>query len=336
MPASGSQGSDGDMRLHYTGPLPETLGFLLMPRFAMVAFFSAVEPLRIANRVAGRELFAWKIITQDGAPITASNGMTLLADASPDTAPRLPSLAICSSFEPEATLTRHTLRWLHRLAEDGCALGGIDTGSLILARAGLLARRRVTLHWESLPAFRERFPDIDAVESLFEVAEHGFSCAGGAAAMDMSLDLIARRHGRALATAVTEQLIHDQGRTPQHQQRQALVQRLGTHKPALVDAVALMERHIESPLPLERIASRVALSLRQLQRLFEQELGIRPRDYYRHLRLARARQLLQETDHDILGIGLACGFTSASSFSRAYRERYGESPRQTRLAPGGR
>ncbi len=318
------------MRLDYTGPLPEPIGFLLLPRFSMMAFFSAVEPLRIANRIAGRELFAWRVISQDGAPITASNAMTLLADDSIASAPALPSVAVCASFEPEATLSRPLIRWLNRLANSDCVLGGIDTGSLVLASAGLLRDQRVTLHWESLPAFRERFPDIETREALFELGPRGFSCAGGAAAMDMSLDLIARRHGEALATAVSEQLIHARMRTPHDQQRMALSQRLGTHKHVLIEAVALMEAHIEAPLSIDAVACRVGISLRQLQRLFERELGMRPRDHYLNLRLARARQLLLETDHDILGIGLACGFASASSFARAYRQRYAERPRDAR------
>lgn len=318
------------MRLDYAGPLPEPIGFLLIPRFSMMAFFSAVEPLRIANRIAERELFQWCVITQDGEPVTASNGMTLLADASIDSAPALPSVAVCASFEPEETLTRRLIKWLNRIQHNDCVAGGIDTGTFLLARAGLLQSQRVTLHWESLPAFRERFPEIDAVESLYEIGPRCFSCAGGAAAMDMALDMIARRHGEALATAVSEQLIHARMRTRHDQQRMALTQRLGTHKHALIEAVALMERHLENPLAIEEIARRVGISLRQLQRLFEQELGSRPRDHYLQLRLARARQLLMETDHDILSIGLASGFTSASSFSRAYRQRYGESPRHCR------
>jgi len=318
------------MRLDYTGPSPEPIGFLLMPRFSMMAFFSAVEPLRIANRIAGRELFAWRVISQDGAPITASNAMTLLVDDSIANAPALPTVAVCASFEPEATLSRPLIRWLHRLANSDCVLGGIDTGSVVLASAGLLRDQRVTLHWESLPAFRERFPDIETREALFELGRRGFSCAGGAAAMDMSLDLIARRHGEALANSVSEQLIHAHMRTPHDQQRMALTQRLGTHKHVLIEAVALMEAHIETPLSIDELARRVGISLRQLQRLFERELDTRPRDHYLNLRLARARQLLLETDHDILGIGLACGFASASSFSRAYRQHYAESPRDSR------
>ncbi|WP_043532157.1 GlxA family transcriptional regulator [Litchfieldella xinjiangensis] len=318
------------MRLHYSGQTPELIGFLLLPRFSMMAFFSAVEPLRIANRIADRELFKWWVISPEGEPVSASNGMTLLVDGSLETAPRLPSLAICSSFEPEDTLTHALLKWLNRLAQSNCVLGGLDTGSFILARAGLLEGQRVTMHWESLPAFRERFPEIEAVESLYEVGPRGFSCAGGAAAMDMTLDLITRRHGEALATAVSEQLIHARMRTHQDQQRMALTQRLGTHKHALIEAVTLMEANIETPLGIKHIAERIGISLRQLQRLYEQELGERPRDYYLSIRLNHARQLLLETDRDILSVGLASGFTSASSFSRAYRQRYGMSPSLSR------
>ena len=91
-----------------------------------------------------------------------------------------------------------------------------------------------------------------------------------------------------------------------------------------------MERHLETPLTLATVAERSGVSARQLQRLFEQELGATPRHWYLRLRLERARQLLAETDLDILSVGLACGFTSASSFSRAFRQHFAKTPRQIR------
>lgn len=318
------------MRLHYSGPIPELIGFLLLPRFSMMAFFSAVEPLRIANRIAGRPLFDWTLISEDGGPVTASNGMTLLADQSIDAVRSLPSLAVCSGFAPERYLSRALMRWLHRLDQAGCVLGGLDTGAFLLAEAGLLKGERVTVHWESLPAFRERYPAISTSDELFELGTRRFSCAGGAAAMDMALDVIARRHGSRLAIDVSEQLVHDRLRARSDQQRMTLARRLGTHKRHLVEAVALMERHLETPLSVDEIARHSGVSLRQLQRLFEEELGSTPRAWYLQLRLDRARHLLAETDLDILSVGLACGFTSSSSFSRAYRQHYGQSPRQAR------
>lgn len=314
------------MRLDYAGPLPEPVGFLLMPRFSMLAFFSAVEPLRIANRIAGETLYRWTLISEDGAPVSASNDMTLLVDCDLDSAPALPTVAVCAGFDPERHLTRRLSQWLHRRASEGALLGGIDTGPLLLAEVGLLEGHRLTLHWESLPAFRERFPQLDAVESLFEIDGRRFSCAGGAAAMDMALNMIAKRHGQALADAVSEQLVHARLRSRDDQQRLSLVRRLDTHSRPLIDAVATMERHLEHPLSIAALAERIGLSGRQLQRLFLAELGKRPRDYYLEMRLDRAWHLLAETDREVLSVGLACGFHSASSFSRAYRLRYGHPP----------
>lgn len=318
------------MRSDYSGPIPEPVGFLLIPRFSMMAFFSAVEPLRIANRLAGQALYRWTLISEDGTPVTASNDMTLLVDCDLASAPSLPTVAVCAGFEPERHLSRRLTQWLHRRANEGCLLGGIDTGPLLLAEIGLLEGHRLTLHWESLPAFRERFPRLEAVESLFEIDARRFTCAGGAAAMDMTLSMIAQRHGQALAEDVSEQLIHARLRPRQDHQRLPLAKRLGTHRRPLVDAVDLMERHLEQPLPIAELAERIGLSLRQLQRLFVGELGKRPRDYYLELRLDRARHLLEETERDVLSIGLACGFGSSSSFSRAYRQHYGHSPSATR------
>ncbi len=319
------------MRLEHDGTTPERIGFLLVPGFSMMAFFAAVEPLRIANRVADRALYAWCLISADGQPVSASNGMTLMVDHGIDEVASLPCLAVCSGFAPEAQLSRALIRWLHRLDRGGCVLGGLDTGGFLLAAAGLLEGARVTLHWESLPAFCERFPTIATSDELFELGPRRFSCAGGAAAMDMALAAIGHRHGSALAVAVSEQLIHDRIRSRGDQQRMSLARRLGTHKRRLIEAVALMERHLEEPLSLAEIAHRSGVSPRQLQRLFEQELNSSPRHWYLRLRLTRARQLLEDTQLDILSVGLACGFTSSSSFSRAFRGQFGVSPRWVRL-----
>ncbi|MDP3535973.1 GlxA family transcriptional regulator [Halomonas sp. M1] len=318
------------MRLHYHGLMPERIGFVLLPRFSMMAFFSAVEPLRIANRMSGRPLFDWTLFSLDGEPVSASNGMTLMVDQPIGDCWDLPSLAVCSGFEPEAYLTRPLVSWLHRLDQAGCALGGIDTGCFLLAAAELLKGERVTLHWESLPAFRERFPLIDTSDELFELGERRFSCAGGAAAMDMALEVIKQRHGTKLAVDVSEQLIHERLRNRHDQQRMSLARRLGSHNRRLIEAVALMERHLEAPLPLIKIAERTGVSLRHLQRLFEEHLHQTPRQWYLSLRLSRAQRLLMGTDMDVLEVGIACGFTSSSSFARAYRAQFGCSPVEAR------
>ncbi|XKE47115.1 GlxA family transcriptional regulator [Halomonas organivorans] len=317
------------MRLHPPVPAPERIGFLLLPRFAMVAFFSAIEPLRIANRISGEPLFAWDLISRDGEPVVASNGMTLAATCALAEATALPSLAVCASFEPEAALDEALLDWLRQCAASGCVLGGIDTGCFALAAAGLLDDQTVTLHWECLPEFRTRFPRVDAVESIYEVTPEGFSCAGGSAAIDMSLDLIRRRHGDDLAQRVRDQLIHDHGRLPASRQRDPAA----PPDPTLQRAIGLMEANLESPLGIRELAAELDLSWRRLDRLFARHLGTSPQRAYLARRLDHAHRLLRETRHSVMDIALACGFASASSFTRAFRRRHGVTPSEWRRRP---
>ncbi len=314
------------MRLQPPDTSPERIGFLLLPRFAMVAFFSAIEPLRIANRIGGRTLFEWDLISRDGEPVMASNGMTLAAGCALREAPRVPSLAVCASFEPERHIDGELTAWLRERAAAGCVLGGMDTGCYALAAAGLLDDQTVTLHWECLPDFRTRFPRVDAVESIYEVTAEGFSCAGGSAAIDMSLDLIRRRHGDDLTARVRDQLIHDQGRRPASRQRDPVIPR----EPLLQRAIAMMEASLESPLGIAELAAELGISWRRLDRLFARHLDTSPQQAYLARRLDHAHRLLRETPHSVMEIALACGFASASSFSRAFRRRHGTTPSRLR------
>jgi len=314
------------MRLQPPDISPERIGFLLLPRFAMVAFFSAIEPLRIANRIGGRTLFEWDLISRDGEPVAASNGMTLAASCALHEAPRVASLAVCASFEPERSIDGELTAWLRERAAADCVLGGMDTGCYALAAAGLLDDQTVTLHWECLPDFRARFPRVDAVESIYEVTAEGFSCAGGSAAIDMSLDLIRRRHGDDLTARVRDQLIHDQGRRPASRQRDPVIPR----EPLLQRAITLMEAHLESPLGIGELAAELGISWRRLDRLFVRHLDTSPQQAYLARRLDHAHRLLRETPHSVMEIALAVGFASASSFSRAFRRHHGTTPSRLR------
>lgn len=318
------------MRLRAPAHCPETLGILLRPQFAMVALFSAIEPLRIANRMAGQELFRWWLISEDGEPVIASNGMHLSVDRALITAPACHNLAVCTSFAPEDNLSPALIQWLVERAATDTVLGGVDTGSFVLARAGLLAGQTVTLHWESLPEFRRRYPSIEAVESLYEVNPEGFSCAGGSSAIDMALACIRRRQGNALAGRVGAQLMHRKERLPASRQRDD--RNTGTvDQPKVLQTILhLMVEHRETPLPVKDLASRVHMSWRGLERLFERHFQCSPQVYYQQLRLSHGHHLLLETRQPVLDVALACGFTSSSTFTRAFRRLFGLTPRALR------
>ena len=309
---------------------PERIAFLLLPRFSMIAFFSAVEPLRVANRLAGRPLYRWELVTDGVATVGASNGMRLVADAALDELGPVPLLFVCASFDHERYTSPGMLARLRQMAAHGTVLGALDTGPFVLAAARLLEGRRVTLHWESAAVFRERYPQLDVSDELFEIDRGRITCAGGTAAMDLMLHLIAARHGDALARDVSEQLIHQRIRARNDHQRMELALRLGTANSRLVRSVALMEKHIDAPLAQREIANHVGISLRHLERLFVSNLGRTPSAYYRHLKLKRGRELLTQTDMSVLDVALACGYASAAAFSRAYAAQFGHSPRAAR------
>ena len=309
---------------------PRHVGFLLVPSYSMIAFGSALEPLRMANRLSGRELYRWSIITADGAPVEASNGIEVAPHQSIADARSCDLVLVCAGEDVNAVADKSLLFWLRKLAHDKVRLGAICTGSYVLAKAGLLGGYRCTIHWENMASLREEFPDIVVSPEVFEIDRDRYTCSGGTAPLDMMLNVIHEEHGGHLASAISEEFICERIRGRHDRQRIPLRLHLGTSQPKLIEAVLLMEANLEEPMSLDEIARHVALSRRQLERLFQKYLNCVPTRYYLELRLARARQLLLQTSMSIVDVAFACGFVSAPHFSKCYRDYFGIPPRDER------
>jgi AraC family transcriptional regulator, glycine betaine-responsive activator len=310
---------------------PYRIGFLLVPEFPMMAFAAAIEPLRAANRLTRAERFTWQLFSRDGRPVRASNGIDIAVHGAAGDEQPLDLLLVCAGTPDACAGDTVVLHWLQALARRGTALGGVSLGAYALAHAGLLNGRRCALHWESLDAFADRFPRIRPATDIFVIDANRYTCAGGTAALDMMLQVIAERDGRDLANGVSEQFIHSRIRGTRDPQRMGVQSRLGFANEKLVAAVSMMEAASEDPRPVQRIAADVEVSPRQLERLFAKYLRTTPARYYLDLRLARARMLLLETTRPILDVAVACGFASASHFSRCYRALYGQRPSDERM-----
>ena len=308
---------------------PQDMHFLLLPEFSVMGFVSAIEPLRVANRFRPGA-YRWQILSLDGGPVVASNGMSINADAAFAHAAAIDTLFVVAGFHPLAFYQPALARWLRRLHHHGATLGAIDTGAFVLAEAGVLGAEPVTLHWEALAAFAERFPGIAVTEELFEIGTRAITCAGGTSAIDMMLALIAAKHGRELATRVSEQFVLGRIRSQSDHQRMEIAARYGLHNRKTNQVVKLMQEHIEDPLTADDLAAMISVTRRQMERLFATHLRETPARFYLGVRLDRARELLRQTDMSILAVGIACGFGSSSSFSRAYRTGFGLSPKDER------
>jgi len=308
-----------------------TVGFLLVPGFALMSYAAAIEPLRAANLLSGNELYRWWHAAPGGRPVMASNGVAIIPDYGTSADRDADKVFVCAGGNPALFDDKSVFAWLRRLARKGATIGGISGGPYVLAKAGLLDNRRATLHWEHMPAFREAFPDVTVVPSLFEIDGNRITCSGGISALDMMVALIERDHGRQLAASVGDWFLHTHIREGFGPQRMDLRYRLGVADEKLLSVLRAMERSIETPLARAELARAAGISLRQLERLFERHIGHGIHSHYRWLRLERARQLLRETSLPVLDVAFATGFASSSQFARAYSRAFGETPSDTRM-----
>jgi len=318
----------------------QKIHFLLVPNFSMIAFSSAIEALRLANRALGRTAYEWRLISEDGNPVRASNRTELNVDSSLDQvlretgAPHDASMVIvCSGVDVENYHHRAVFSWLRRMHGRGVSVGGLCTGAWILAEAGLLEDRQCAIHWEMIPSFAERFPDVNVKSSLFEVDNDIFTCAGGTVALDMMLYFIGLRFGAEMAEKVCEVCLMDRVRPAHDRQRLPIGSRLGIQNPRLLMIIEIMEANIAEPVSLAQISQSTGISRRHIERLFRHHLGRSPARYYLEVRLERAKRLLRHSNLPIIEVAVASGFVSASHFSKRYREYFGRSPQMDRNLP---
>lgn len=310
------------------------LSFILLPQFSMMSFSAAIEPLRSANLVSGRDLYTWQLASLDGEPVEASNGISIAVTGDLESLGGSDMVVVCAGLDPlRYGAHRGLTQRLRYLASHGCRVGAISAGPFVLAEAGLLGARPCTVHWEYRDLFAERYPRARLSDDLFVIDGNVFTCSGGTAALDMILGFIREQHGDGLAVAVAEQFIHQRIRHPDDRQRMDIGARYRVHDSTLVRILRLMEATVDEPLRVEAIGARVGVSGRQVERLFRRHMGEPPANFYLGLRLLRGQILLQQTCQSVGEIAVACGFQSASHFSHAYRRRFARSPSDERRLP---
>lgn len=326
--------SQGSLRVNVPAQ-PRRFVFLLLERFTMMAFTSAVEPLRLANQVSGAKLYDWKLASEDGAEARASNGVRLAVDMGLSDVGRDDTILVCGGIDVVEATTKPILNWLRREARIGAGVGGLCTGAWAVAKAGLLDGKRATIHWENQDSFAEDFDEVLLTKSVFVIDGNRLTTAGGMASLDLMLRLIAREHGEALANTVADQLIYNAIRTDQDSQRLSIPTRIGVRHPKLAQVVQQMEANLEDPISPALLAEEAGMSTRQLERLFRRYLNRSPKRYYMEIRLQKARNLLMQTEMSVINVALACGFSSPSHFSKCYRAHYQTTPYRERGTSGG-
>ncbi|MFQ5621778.1 MAG: GlxA family transcriptional regulator [Paracoccaceae bacterium] len=305
---------------------PFRVGILLIDGFALMSYASVAEPLRAANLLAGQELYDVRNIAARGARAVSSGGAVVEATAEIGGDGEYDLVLVLAGGDPSSFTGERVFNWLRRLARMGVALGGVSGGPVVLAKAGLLRGRRMTVHWEHAAALLETVPGLRLERSLYVIDGKRITCAGGVAPMDLMHAIIETHHGPAFARQVSDWFLHTDIRPAAGQQRAGLVERVGSNDRAILDTVEAMESHVADPLTLAQLARAAAVSPRQLNRAFREKLGRTTMKYYRDIRLEAARRLIRNSALPMTEIALATGFASSSHLSKSYRQRYGQPP----------
>lgn len=306
---------------------PQHFVFALVEDFTHMAFACAVDPLRIANMISGAALYRWSYASEDGVAARSSDGTVIAVHHAFSSLPRSERLFVLSGIHMQQKDTTALIASLRRMDRHGATrIGALCSGAYVLARAGFLDGRAAAIHWEYHDGMMASFPDVRLVRNVFVADERYITASGGTATADLMLHLIEADHGRALASAVADQMVYATVREASAEQKASLQARDGMRNAHLAGAITLMRDTLDDPLPAPAIAERQNISIRQLERLFGRYLNTTPMKYYMDLRLERARHLLLQTEMSAIDIALACGFESPGHFSRVYRTAFGVTP----------
>ncbi|WP_234278038.1 GlxA family transcriptional regulator [Billgrantia desiderata] len=313
---------------------PLRVGFILLPLFTLNAFAGFIDSLRLAADKGGRSRqihCSWNIMGP--GPVISSCGL----EVHPQTTYRDPTLfthiAVCGGnnyLDPhEDKALSHYLKDAYR---QGVKLVGVCTGTFAIARAGLLKGQRVCVHWNVINDFRQQFPHIDATpDRLFLESVRVITCAGSSGATDMALHLIRRECGPDKAQQAIRHMMLNGMRTSNSPQTHFFEAIQDIRDERVRVAVLTMEQSLNTRLDSQALAKRINLSPRQLDRLFQQEMGTTPMRYFKTMRLRYAEWLLQHTDSSIAEIAAECGFSDASHLARDFQAHYTCSPKRSRL-----
>ncbi|PYG28290.1 AraC family transcriptional regulator with amidase-like domain [Pelagimonas varians] len=313
-----------NMRNSNHSPKTRQIGVLLFPEFSNYGLANAVEPLRAANTLARQKLYEWQFLGINEGTITSSSGLPVTPSGTLTDHPGGDLLLVMPSYDYKGLTTPTVLRALRSAQKRFAQMAGLDTGSWLMAAAGLLEGQRATIHWDELVAFSEQFPEINVVEDRYISQGPMLSCGGASTSIELMLDLIGQHHGTMLRLEVAALFMHGERKpsdvTPLRMGDDQVVQA----------AVSIMRRTLETPLPIDAIAKRLGFGLRALEKHFASSAGRSPRSVYVSLRLGAARHLTEQTTLSVSEIATRCGYEDPSAMTRAFRREFGITPRDIR------
>ncbi|MEM9436993.1 MAG: helix-turn-helix domain-containing protein [Pseudomonadota bacterium] len=303
----------------------------LSPGFNLSATFAFVDAFNAVNALDVETPYAIKYASDTGGPVVSSQGPALETEDVDLIRSSNDIVIVSTSNAPEAAYGAPLAKNLRYWQRQGNLIIGLETGAFVLADGGFL-EAPASVHPAHAAAFENAFPRQERSEALFDIAGETRTCVGGAAALDMALSILSDNHSADLVRAVRDFLVAPTPRQGAQTLTGSSEAPLGDGMPVpLLKAIEQMRSSLHKAVSMPKLAAEAGLSQRQLERLFRGHTGRSPNQYYRMLRLDRAREMVTRSASPMPEIASSCGFQSPVHFSRAYKEQFGLPPMRDRV-----
>lgn len=291
---------------------------------------------RLWNELQGEATeprFRVRTASIDGGPVASLYGVGLVPQCAIDDVTRTDIVIVpASGLEVQPVIARKSslLPWLVRMHAGGAYVVGICSGVAFLAEAGLLDGRQATTHWAVADTLRQRYPDVRWCSEQFVTEDGRVFCSGGVyASIDLSLYLVEKLCGHEIALKTAKSLLVSMPRG--RQSGYAVLPLSRPHADAGIrKAEEYLRQHFANPVSIETLAGRVGMSPRTFIRRFKLATGSLPGSYVQTLRIAAAKEMLEQGGVGIQSIGTAIGYEDVAFFRALFKRHTGMTPAEYR------
>jgi len=308
-----------------------TIGFLVFPAFQLLDATGPITAFEEANREAASPAYRMRVIARSAGTVRSSSGVELTATAF-DKAPLDTLIVAGGGGTLEAAACPSTLAYVRAAARRARRVASVCSGAFVLAAAGLLDGKRATTHWARAAAFARAYPRVQVEpDRIFIRDGKTWTSAGITAGIDLALAMVADDLGERIAKAAARQLVVYFRRPGGQSQFSALLE-TGQPDGRFAPLLGWARERLGEPLPIERLADRAAMSVRNFSRAFAAETGMTPAKAIERLRLEVSRERIESGTEPIEGVAALAGFGDAERMRRAFIRVYGQPPQALRRA----
>jgi len=295
----------------------------------LVDVASVTSGLDIANRLGAKPLYRIRLVTVGGRSIRCDSGLELRAQGCIEEAgDDVDTLIVAGGLGHDAAAADPRLiAHVRRIARRARRVASVCTGATVLAAAGLLDDRPATTHWLFAPGLAERHPSVRVDAAPVYIRDGNVATSGGVtASLDLTLAFIEEDHGPELARWVALGMVTYLKR-PGNQAQMSVFNVTPSPQDQLVRrTIEHVTAHPDADLRTAVLAADAGVSVRQLTRLFRDQVGEPPGQFVRRIRLEMAARMLASTDAPLPRIAQACGFSSTETLRQAFVAKYDITP----------